>query len=56
MIPDLPLRLEGAGELILFISLQAHQGDTGGKDPGGLLRQMPFVEVGAHLVPVGIPL
>lgn len=23
------------GELILFISLQAHQGDTGGKDPGG---------------------
>lgn len=24
-----------AGELILFISLQAHQGDTGGKDPGG---------------------
>ncbi|PLK27517.1 hydantoinase B/oxoprolinase family protein [Novosphingobium sp. TH158] len=23
------------GELILFITLQAHQGDTGGKDPGG---------------------
>ncbi len=23
------------GELIVFISLQAHQGDTGGKDPGG---------------------
>ncbi len=23
------------GELILFVSLQAHQGDTGGKDPGG---------------------
>ncbi len=23
------------GELILFISIQAHQGDTGGKDPGG---------------------
>jgi len=23
------------GELIVFVSLQAHQGDTGGKDPGG---------------------
>ncbi len=23
------------GELVLFQSLQAHQGDTGGKDPGG---------------------
>jgi N-methylhydantoinase B len=26
---------DDGGELILFQSLQAHQGDTGGKDPGG---------------------
>jgi N-methylhydantoinase B len=26
---------DDAGELILFQTLQAHQGDTGGKDPGG---------------------
>ncbi len=26
---------DATGELIVFVSLQAHQGDTGGKDPGG---------------------
>ena len=26
---------DASGELILFVSLQAHQGDTGGKDAGG---------------------
>jgi N-methylhydantoinase B len=26
---------DGAGELVVCLALQAHQGDTGGKDPGG---------------------
>lgn len=33
-----------------------HHRVPGGQDPGGLLRQLPFVEVGAHRAPVGIPL
>ena len=37
---------DGNGELVLIQALQAHQGDTGGKDPGGAARRTQHATYG----------